>query len=54
MIDKITREKMKQSSEKFYIIFSFIYPVIDIFLKAQKEKLFQKVNSMEKGKVLVV
>ena len=41
-------------SDKFYDRFSFLYPVIDIFLTAQKRKLFQSINDLPSGRLLEI
>jgi len=42
------------SAEKFYNLFSFLYPIIDIFLKAQKRELFKNINGLREGKILEI
>jgi len=39
---------------KFYNVLSIFYPVIDIFLRSQKKKLFREVNELPYGKLLEV
>lgn len=38
----------------FYDWFSFIYPVVDIFLSPQKRKLFEEINNLSPGKLLEI
>lgn len=45
---------MNRQSSSFYNKFSFIYPVIDIFLKPQKRILFNEVNSVAEGDLLEI
>ena len=45
---------LKYSSEKFYNIFAPLYPLVDIFLKAQKKRLFQEINDLTEGRVLEI
>ena len=41
-------------SAKFYDRLSFLYPVIDLFLRSSKRKFFQKINSYPPGSLLEV
>lgn len=45
---------MCKQTEIFYNRFSLLYPVIEIFLKPQKQKLFQKINSLPFGELLEI
>jgi phosphatidylethanolamine/phosphatidyl-N-methylethanolamine N-methyltransferase len=45
---------MDNQSQKFYDRLAFLYPVIDLFLKPQKRKLFSKVNNCPPGRLLDV
>jgi phosphatidylethanolamine/phosphatidyl-N-methylethanolamine N-methyltransferase len=40
------------NSEKFYDRLTFLYPIIDLFLRPQKRKLFRKINESAFGKLL--
>ena len=42
------------SSEKFYDRFTFLYPIIDLFLKPQKHKFFKFISDFPSGQVLEV
>lgn len=43
---------MKLSSESFYDRFSFLYPLVDVFLKPQKSVLAREINAMPAGSLL--
>lgn len=43
---------MSKRIERFYNNFSFFYPLVDIFLKPQKLKLFSEINSLPPGLLL--
>ena len=45
---------MKYSSESFYNLFSFFYPLVDIFLKGQKKELLKNINNLQEGKLLEI
>ena len=45
---------MNVNSEKFYDKIAFIYPLIDVFLKPQKRKLFNKINTLPNGNLLEI
>ena len=45
---------MNKRTDIFYNKFSIIYPLVDLFLKPQKAKLFKEINSYPSGKVLEV
>jgi phosphatidylethanolamine/phosphatidyl-N-methylethanolamine N-methyltransferase len=45
---------MDNQSQKFYDRLAFLYPIIDLFLKPQKRKLFSKVNNYPPGWLLDV
>lgn len=45
---------MKNTSEKFYDRFTFLYPVIDLFLKAQKREFFRMINTYPSGRLLEI
>lgn len=45
---------MSRQTDNFYNKFSFLYPLVDIFLKPQKRKLFQEINSLPFGQVLEI
>jgi phosphatidylethanolamine/phosphatidyl-N-methylethanolamine N-methyltransferase len=45
---------MHNNSEKFYDRLTFLYPIIDLFLRSQKRKLFRKINNFPYGRILEV
>lgn len=45
---------MSKQTDIFYNKFSIIYPLVDLFLKPQKAKLFKEINSLSSGRVLEV
>ena len=45
---------MSITTEIFYNKFSFLYPLVDVFLKPQKRKLFQEINSLPDGHLLEI
>jgi phosphatidylethanolamine/phosphatidyl-N-methylethanolamine N-methyltransferase len=45
---------MTNNSEKFYDRITFLYPIIDLFLRSQKRKLFLKINDCPFGKLLEI
>lgn len=45
---------MTNNSEKFYDQLTFLYPVIDLFLKPQKHKFFSAINSCPHGRLLEI
>lgn len=42
------------ASESFYNSFSFLYPVIDAFLKPQKKRLLREINALPFGHLLEI
>jgi phosphatidylethanolamine/phosphatidyl-N-methylethanolamine N-methyltransferase len=42
------------AAEHFYNRFSFFYPLVDLFLKPQKRRLFQEINSLPSGDLLEI
>lgn len=42
------------AAERLYNTFSFFYPLVDIFLKPQKRKLLQEINSLPFGHLLEI
>lgn len=42
------------ANEHFYNRFSFLYPMVDVFLKPQKHRLFQEINTLPYGHVLEI
>lgn len=42
------------NSEKFYNRLAFLYPLIDFFLRRQKRKFFEQVNTYPHGRVLEI
>ena len=45
---------MSKQTDKFYNRFSVFYPLVDLFLKPQKRKLFQEINKLPFGHVLEI
>jgi phosphatidylethanolamine/phosphatidyl-N-methylethanolamine N-methyltransferase len=45
---------MSKQSDKFYNRFSIFYPLIDVFLKPQKRKLFEEITMLPFGKLLEI
>ncbi|MDT3402362.1 class I SAM-dependent methyltransferase [Mucilaginibacter terrae] len=45
---------MNRKTAAFYNYFSFLYPIVDVFLKPQKTILFKEVNAMPNGKLLEI
>ena len=45
---------MNTTSEKFYDQLAWLYPVIDLFLKSQKRKLFNVINACPHGQLLEI
>lgn len=45
---------MSKQTDKFYNHFSLLYPLVDVFLKPQKRRLFQEINSLPNGKLLEI
>ena len=45
---------MSQQTDNFYNRFSFLYPLVDIFLKPQKRRLFQEINQLPFGQLLEI
>lgn len=45
---------MPRSSQKFYDRFTFLYPLIDLFLKPQKHKFFTQINLCPHGQLLEI
>ncbi len=45
---------MSKQTEMFYNRFLFFYPLIDFFLKPQKQRLFEEVNSLPFGNLLEI
>lgn len=41
-------------TEDFYDCFSFFYPLVDIFLRPQKLRLFSEINELPPGKLLEI
>jgi phosphatidylethanolamine/phosphatidyl-N-methylethanolamine N-methyltransferase len=57
MTDKTTltnKKKMSNQADNFYNKFSFFYPLVDIFLKPQKRKLFHEINNVPFGQLLEI
>lgn len=47
-----TKELSAQTN--FYNRFSFLYPLVDVFLKPQKEKFFDEINQLPYGNLLEI
>jgi len=45
---------MFKQTELFYNQFSFLYPLVDIFLKPQKKVLFNEINMLPEGRLLEI
>lgn len=45
---------MSKQTDNFYNHFSFFYPLVDLFLKPQKHKLFQEINKLPPGQLLEI
>lgn len=45
---------MTASSQKFYDRLTFLYPIIDLFLRPQKRKLFRTINNCVSGRLLEI
>jgi phosphatidylethanolamine/phosphatidyl-N-methylethanolamine N-methyltransferase len=45
---------MSKNTDSFYNKFSLLYPIVDIFLKPQKIKLFQEINNLPFGQLLEI
>ncbi|TKC04582.1 class I SAM-dependent methyltransferase [Pedobacter polaris] len=45
---------MSNQAASFYNRFSFFYPIIEVFLKPQKVKLMEEINTLASGKLLEV
>jgi len=45
---------MGKNTESFYNKFSFFYPLVDVFLRAQKKRLFEEINDLPEGSLLEI
>jgi phosphatidylethanolamine/phosphatidyl-N-methylethanolamine N-methyltransferase len=45
---------MSKQTDHFYNKFSFLYPLVDVFLKPQKKVLFNEINRLPEGNLLEV
>jgi phosphatidylethanolamine/phosphatidyl-N-methylethanolamine N-methyltransferase len=45
---------MNNQTDHFYNKFSFLYPLVDIFLKPQKRVLFDEINRLPEGNLLEI
>lgn len=43
---------MSKQTDSFYNKFSFLYPLVDVFLKPQKKALFREINMLPEGGLL--
>jgi phosphatidylethanolamine/phosphatidyl-N-methylethanolamine N-methyltransferase len=46
--------QMGRQTDFFYNRFSFLYPLIDVFLKPQKKVLFNEINELPEGNLLEI
>lgn len=54
-LEKLNRQKtMNNRTNNFYDKFSVFYPLVDIFLKPQKRKLFEEINKLPFGELLEI
>ncbi len=45
---------MSKQTDHFYNKFSFLYPLVDVFLKPQKKVLFNEINLLPEGNLLEI
>jgi len=45
---------VSSQTDKFYNRFSVLYPLVDIFLKPQKTRLFREINNLPSGRLLEI
>src|SRR5205809_7113136 len=45
---------MGKQTDSFYNKFSFLYPLVDVFLKPQKKVLFKEINMVPEGSLLEI
>jgi phosphatidylethanolamine/phosphatidyl-N-methylethanolamine N-methyltransferase len=45
---------MSKQTDSFYNKFSWLYPLVDVFLKSQKRVLFNEINKLPDGKLLEI
>ncbi len=45
---------MGKQTDSFYNKFSFLYPLVDVFLKPQKKVLFNEINMVSEGSLLEI
>lgn len=45
---------MSKQTDEFYNHFSIFYPLVDVFLKSQKRKLFNEINDVPFGRLLEI
>lgn len=45
---------MGKQTDSFYNRFSFLYPLVDVFLKPQKRVLFNEINELPEGNLLEI
>lgn len=45
---------MSKQTDNFYNKFSILYPLVDIFFKPQKRKLFEEINNLPFGQLLEI
>lgn len=45
---------MSENSEKFYDRFTLLYPIVELFLKPQKQKFFHQINRRAPGRLLEI
>jgi phosphatidylethanolamine/phosphatidyl-N-methylethanolamine N-methyltransferase len=51
---KFNVKHMQSASDKFYDRFTMLYPLIDVFVRPQKRKFFDIINSYPSGKLLEI
>jgi phosphatidylethanolamine/phosphatidyl-N-methylethanolamine N-methyltransferase len=45
---------VSRQTDHFYNSFSFLYPLVDLFLKPQKRRLFREINCLPAGELLEI
>lgn len=53
-IPDIKHFPVSRQTDHFYNSFSFLYPLVDLFLKPQKRRLFREINELPNGKLLEI
>lgn len=52
--NQMNLKKVSEQTANFYNKFSVFYPLVDVFLKPQKRKLFHEINTLPFGKLLEI